>query len=63
MTGYRAFAKTGATLSWEAVAKIETAALTKGGMKLEMAQATVSKAIKALQDAGIANPTRIPWSK
>lgn len=61
MTGYRAFAQTGAPLTWEAIASIEANALVRGGMAPEMARATVSRAIQALKDAGVAGPTRIPW--
>ena len=59
--GYRAFAQTGKTLTWEAVAEIETQALIRGGMDAGMARATVQKGIQALKDAGVSGPTRIPW--
>lgn len=62
-TLYRAFAKTGKTLTWEAVTKIEMQALVRGGMASGMAQATVQKAIQALKVAGVSGPTRIPWGK
>jgi hypothetical protein len=58
---YKAFAKTGKPLTWETIAKIETEALTDAKMNLDVAQATVAKAIQALKDAGIAAPIRIPW--
>jgi hypothetical protein len=58
---YSAFAKTGEKLTWDAIAKIETQALVKGGMQESMAQNTVAIAIKALQKAGVKEPTRIPW--
>jgi hypothetical protein len=58
---YQALAKTGKLPTWEEIAKIETDALVKGGMKPDMAQATVAKAIKALKDAGVAGPVRTPW--
>ncbi len=61
MSGYRALAASGKPLTWEAMAKIETNALVKGGMKVEQAAATVGKAIDALKAAGVAGPTRIPW--
>jgi RHS repeat-associated protein len=61
MTGYTAFAKTGATLTWESMQEIEVQALIKGGMKSDMAKSTVQTAIQALKDAGVAGPTRIPW--
>lgn len=61
MTGYKAFAETGATLTWEAAAQIETQALVRGGMQPTMAQATVQQAIQALKNAGVSAPTRIPW--
>jgi hypothetical protein len=59
---YTAYAQTGASLTWEAVQSIETEALVQGGMERDMAQATVQKAIQGLKDAGVAGPTRIPWS-
>jgi hypothetical protein len=63
MTGYRAFAQTGAPLTWEAMATIETNALIRGGMAPEMASATVTRAIDALKQAGVAGPIRIPWGQ
>ena len=59
---YTAFAKTGETLTWEAMETIETEALIAGGMEAGMARATVQRAIQTLKDAGVAGPTRIPWS-
>jgi hypothetical protein len=61
MTGYRALAQSGGTLTWEAVAQIETQALIRGGMQPATAQATVQQAIQALKNAGVSGPTRIPW--
>jgi hypothetical protein len=61
MQGYRAFAATGESLTWDAVSTIETNALVRGGMSPEMASTNVSEAIRALQQAGVAGPTRIPW--
>ena len=63
MKAYKAFAKTGQPLTWEAIATIETEALVKAGMPLDMAKATLAKAIQALKDAGVAAPVRIPWGK
>jgi len=63
MTGYRAFAQTGAPLTWEAVSTIETQALVRGGIAPNMAGATVTRAIDALRQAGVAGPTRIPWGR
>jgi predicted phage-related endonuclease len=60
---YQAFAETGQPLTWEAIAKIETEALVDAKMNLDIAKATVAKAIKALKDAGVAAPLRIPWGK
>jgi len=60
-TLYRAFAKSGETLTWEAMQSIETQALIQGGMKAGVARATVRQAINALQRAGVHGPTRIPW--
>jgi hypothetical protein len=61
--GYKAFAATGATLTWDAVATIETNALERAGMEASSARQTVNEAIGDLKKAGVANPTRIPWSK
>jgi hypothetical protein len=63
LTRYTDFAKTGQPLTWEAIAKIETDALVAAGMKLDIAKATVAKAIQALKDAGVAGPIRTPWGK
>ena len=43
------------------MAKIETEALVEVGMNLDVAKATVAKAIQALKDAGVAGPIRTPW--
>lgn len=59
--GYRAFAKTGATLTWDSVRNIEVNALIRGGMSPATARATVDEVIKALKGSGVAGPTRIPW--
>lgn len=61
MTGYRALARSGAPLTWEAVATVEVNALFRGGMAPGMARSTVDAAIRNLQNAGVAGPTRIPW--
>lgn len=61
MTGYKAFAKTGGKLTWDVVESIETQALVRGGMQLDIAQAAVRKAIQALKASGVSGPTRIPW--
>jgi hypothetical protein len=45
------------------MAKIETEALVEGGMTLDIAKATVAKAIQELKAAGVAAPVRIPWGK
>jgi hypothetical protein len=58
--GYRALAQSGAPLTWEAMATIETNALIRAGMASDVARATVNRAIQALQKAGI-QPIRIPW--
>jgi RHS repeat-associated protein len=62
-TLYRAFAKTGAPLTWEAVAEIEAKALVRGGLTQARAEATVAKAIEGLKAMGVPGPTRIPWAK
>jgi hypothetical protein len=61
--GYAEFAKTGQTLGWSDVSNIEQAALVRGGMDPAMAAATAEQGIQALKDAGVAGPTRIPWSR
>jgi len=58
---YRKFAKTGQKLTWNDVEAIEIQALIRGGMKNEIAKATVRNAIKMLKKSGVAGPTRIPW--
>jgi hypothetical protein len=63
MTGYRAFARTGAPLTWEAVSTIEANALIRGGMAPDAARATVTRAIDALKQAGVPGPTHIPWGQ
>ena len=63
MKAYKAFAKTGQPLTWEAIATIEIEALVKAGMPLEMAKATLTKSIQALKAAGVAAPVRIPWGE
>ncbi len=60
-TGYRLLKQSGAPLTWESMAIIETKALVRGGMEPAGAQATVWEAIRSLQAAGVAGPTRIPW--
>jgi hypothetical protein len=61
--GYRAFAQTGATLTWQAAEEIESQALVRAGMDANMARSTVQKAIKSLKADGVSGPTRIPWGK
>ena len=61
MQGYKAFAKTGATLTWDAMATIETQALIRGSMKPAAAKVAVTEAIDGLKKAGVPGPTRIPW--
>ena len=60
-TLYRAFARTGKILTWDAMAAIERQALIGAGMEAEKARVTVSEAIKALKATGVTGPTRIPW--
>ncbi|MGC1434183.1 MAG: hypothetical protein WA811_18235 [Candidatus Sulfotelmatobacter sp.] len=62
-TLYRAFARTGNTLTWDAVQQIETEALVRGGMNPNMAANTVQQAIQQLKNAGVSGPTRIPWGQ
>ena len=61
MTGYRALAQSGKPLTWHTVMAVEVNALVRGGMSREMARSTAATAIRALKDAGVAGPTRIPW--
>ena len=58
---YRAFAKSGAKLTWKEVERSETDALVSGGLQADVARATVKRAIDGMKEAGIAGPTRIPW--
>lgn len=58
---YMDFAKKGQPLTWEVIAEIETEVLVKSGLEPGIASATVAKSIKALKDAGVAGPVRIPW--
>lgn len=58
---YRQLAATGEALTWHAMASIELQALIAGGMSPAQASSTVSRAIAALQGAGVSGPTRIPW--
>jgi hypothetical protein len=51
--GYRALAKSGAPLTWEAVSRIEIAALVRGGMAADIAEATVTIVITPMKAAGI----------
>ena len=60
-TLYREFAKRGQQLTWDAVERIETEALVRGGLNSDVARATVKQAIDALKRTGIPGPTRIPW--
>jgi hypothetical protein len=62
-TGYRALARSGGPLTWEAVERTETNALMRGGMDAAAAKATVQHAISQLRQSGVAAPTKIPWSK
>ncbi len=58
---YNAFSKTGKSLTWEVIEEIETQSLIKGGADASQALDAVRRAIRALKDAGVAGPTRIPW--
>lgn len=58
---YMDFAKKGQPLTWDVIAEIETEVLVKSGLEPGIASATVAKSIKALKDAGVAGPVRIPW--
>jgi hypothetical protein len=61
--GYRTLAQSGDRLTWDAVEKVETNALVRGGMDTSAAKATVQNAINQLKQSGVTAPTRIPWSK
>jgi RHS repeat-associated protein len=63
MKAYKAFASTGAPLTWNAITTIETNALISGGMQSSKAISTVNNAVNALKNSGVAGPTRIPWKK
>lgn len=61
---YTAFARTGRSLTWDVVQKIETDALLRGGMQDQtMARTTVQRAINSLKEAGVSGPARIPWGE
>jgi RHS repeat-associated protein len=60
-TLYRAYAQTGAPLTWDAMQHIEATALIRSGMDPAMADATVKAAIDALKKAGVPGPSRVPW--
>jgi len=60
-TKYLDFAKTNKTLTWDAIANLETEVLVKAGMNPATARVTVAKAIQALKESGVAAPVRIPW--
>ena len=60
-TLYRAYARLGKPLTWDAVESIETQALVKSGLSPDRAAATVRKTIKALIASGVKEPTKIPW--
>ncbi len=62
-TLYRAFSKTGNPLTWEAVERIETQALIRGGLNPNTAARTVQQAIQQLKNAGVSGPTHIPWGQ
>ena len=62
-TLYHAFIATGAKLTWGRMHSIEVQALMAGGAKPVAALSAVTRAISALRSAGVAGPTRIPWSK
>jgi RHS repeat-associated protein len=57
---YSAFAKTGQTLGWDEMSKIESGVLINAGLRPDISQSLVDKAIDALKKQGV-NPTRIPW--
>lgn len=62
LAGYRALARSGVPLTWEAVEEVETNALVHAGMKPSAARATVQRAIKHLREPGVVAPTRYPGS-
>ncbi|MGZ3759791.1 MAG: hypothetical protein ACXVAY_12920 [Mucilaginibacter sp.] len=59
---YKAFAATGATLTWDVMAKIETKVLVTAGLEQGLAQREVTNMINALKESGVTGPTKIPWS-
>jgi hypothetical protein len=60
-TLYRQLAKSGEPLTWSSAASVERQALIRAGMDEHTARLTVDRAIKALRDSGVQQPTRIPW--
>jgi len=57
---YSAFSKTGATLAWDDMQRIETEALATQ-VDRGAAEDVVSRSIAALRGSGVEGPARIPW--
>ncbi len=60
---YKAFSKTGDTLTIDAMKQIEIKAMTNSGVPMDYATNAVEKAIQGLLDSGVTQPSRIPWGK
>lgn len=60
---YSAFNKTGESLTMETMKQIEIKAMTNSGVPLDYAKNAVEKAITALVESGVTQPSRIPWGK
>jgi len=60
-TLYRAFAKSGETLTWDVVQRVETQALVRGGLAPNLAKSAVKEALESMKASGVSGPIRIPW--
>jgi len=60
---YSAFSKTGKTLTFDDMRKIEIQSMVDVGVPIEYATHAVDKAIADLLKSGVKSPTRIPWGK
>lgn len=58
---YTAFAKSGQTLTLEAMKDIEIEALINAGVPADYAKRAVGEAYVQLKNSGV-NPVRIPWN-
>ena len=59
---YTAYAKTGQSLTMDAMKQIEIQAMTNAGVPLDYATNAVNNAIVDLSKSGISQPVKIPWN-